>query len=327
MKPEKGYDRVIQLLLTKKNPMELRKIIASSQQWPSLAEEILKRMGELAAEKNVRLSYSKRLQETRKTLMILHTELIHYNEILHEFRSAMPSEYDCLLAKHRISMHEPFFEHLGYLSFAAQNIGNNQEAETLLTLGTKIAALSQAYDFVLKDHDLIRGALQRFKDFLDGVTSFESAEKKIDEMASTGELDPALLLIISKAYSSTKHSSYTNTEVADIMSHLYFRAKEQLSKQRPPQIRILKHLLSLEDALQIEAELERALTLDESNIDGKSHDYLVTTPVHLHQLVDTILHSYKKNEAKAKLFALNMNQPQAVRRLVDIQRVLVTKYV
>lgn len=38
----------------------------------------------------------------------------------------------------------------------------------------------------------------------------------------------------------------TRDEVKDVMAHLYFKAKEATARQQPPEVRILKYLLSVE---------------------------------------------------------------------------------
>jgi len=52
----------------------------------------------------------------------------------------------------------------------------------------------------------------------------EEAEKKIDGLASSGRLNPALLLTMAKAYSAAKDTNMTKEEVKEIMGHLYFKA-------------------------------------------------------------------------------------------------------
>lgn len=53
--------------------------------------------------------------------------------------------------------------------------------------------------------------------------SLEEADGKIDELASAGKLDPALLLTMAKAYAAAKETDKTQEEVKDIMAHLYFK--------------------------------------------------------------------------------------------------------
>lgn len=45
------------------------------------------------------------------------------------------------------------------------------------------------------------------------VDSLEAADKKIDELAASGKLDPALLLMMAKAYAGAKETDITKEEV------------------------------------------------------------------------------------------------------------------
>lgn len=55
------------------------------------------------------------------------------------------------------------------------------------------------------------------------VNSLQEMDAKIDSMARSGALDPALLLTLAKAHTSVKDTDYTREEVKDVMAHLYFK--------------------------------------------------------------------------------------------------------
>jgi hypothetical protein len=55
------------------------------------------------------------------------------------------------------------------------------------------------------------------------VDSLGEADNKIDDLAATGKLNPALLLTMAKAYAAAKETDMTKEEVKDIMAHLYFK--------------------------------------------------------------------------------------------------------
>lgn len=55
------------------------------------------------------------------------------------------------------------------------------------------------------------------------VNSLEEMDAKIDSMARSGALDPALLLTLAQAHTSVKDTDYTRAEVKDVMAHLYFK--------------------------------------------------------------------------------------------------------
>ncbi len=57
------------------------------------------------------------------------------------------------------------------------------------------------------------------------VGSLEEADRKIDGLAGSGQLNPALLLTMAKAYSAAKDTNITKEEVKEIMGHLYFKVR------------------------------------------------------------------------------------------------------
>ena len=54
----------------------------------------------------------------------------------------------------------------------------------------------------------------------------EDADRRIDDLAKSGKLDPALMLTMAKAYSSAKDTDYTKEQVRDVMAHLYFKVNQ-----------------------------------------------------------------------------------------------------
>ena len=57
------------------------------------------------------------------------------------------------------------------------------------------------------------------------MNSIDEADRRIDDLAASGQLSPALLLTMAKAYAGARDSSMTREEVKDIMAHLYFKAR------------------------------------------------------------------------------------------------------
>ena len=81
---------------------------------------------------------------------------------------------------------------------------------------------------------------------LEQVESIEEADKRLDDLAAQGRLDPALLLMMAKAHAAAKESSYTKEETKDVMAHLYFKARTPMAlcccARRLPQQVALKTL-------------------------------------------------------------------------------------
>lgn len=55
------------------------------------------------------------------------------------------------------------------------------------------------------------------------VSSVEEADARIDQLAKTGKLDPAMMLTMTKAYAAAKDTDYTKEQVKDVMAHLYHK--------------------------------------------------------------------------------------------------------
>ena len=152
-----------------------------------------------------------------------------------------------------------------------------------------------AYDRVVQDTEALDSASQNFADLLQSE-SMEKAEAKLDELAATGKLDPALLLTMAKAYSGVKETDITKEEVKDVMAHLYFKAKEKFAAQAPVEARILKFLLS------VQGESERIELLEQAFQPGpelatSNEDYLHTTPHALLNTIENILMVYDSSSS------------------------------
>ena len=72
-------------------------------------------MEQLAKAPGVDPDYAIGLLQTRKSLVVLHAELMRYNDILTEFRKALQGEQDALMVRYRPYLQKPFFDHCGYL--------------------------------------------------------------------------------------------------------------------------------------------------------------------------------------------------------------------
>ncbi|CAH9128291.1 unnamed protein product [Cuscuta epithymum] len=99
--------------------------------------------------------------------------------------------------------------------------------------------------------------------------------EKIDDLAKKNQIDSALALLITKAWSAAKESDMTKTEAKDIMYHLYKTAIGSMQRLMPKEIRILKYLLTIEDPEQRISALKDAFTPGEE-LEGKDVDLLYT---------------------------------------------------
>merc|ERR1712217_701242 len=250
-------------------------------------------------------------------------ELKEYAKIIQEFLNAIPSEYDFLFARYRLYLNKPFFDHLGYLIVSAQNSGASKESEMLCVLGTKIIATLEVYDSIINEKKTLKKAFDLLLDLLASTSSLDSAEKKIDDLTIAGLVDISFAFIISKAYSSVKESFYTNTEIAYVMMNIYFKVQELLANNKSIEIRILKYLLTLEDPMIIENELNRALTKAQKT-ETESHEYLFTTRERLLDTIDAIIQSYVKSKTwLARIPQASKETPPVVQRLITYRKILI----
>lgn len=294
------YDKLIEVFRNKNRPEEWKKLIVYSTQWPSLAPGVFARMEEIAGEQDDP-DEQLELIRCKRRLQVVSDAMASYKELLEEFRTNSSVEWESLVAQHRAMMGPEFFEYIelrvrASISLASpnENATNDDslpvEAELLATVGTQLAVLVDAYDRVVSDTQALDAASQNFADLLQSET-MESAEAKLDDLAASGKLDPALLLTMAKAYSGVKETDITKEEVKDIMAHLYFKAKEKFASQAPAEARILKFLLSIESDSERMALLEQAFQPG-AELSTSQEDYVHTTPDALLNTIDNILMVY-----------------------------------
>jgi hypothetical protein len=236
-------------------------------------------------------------QKLRRTLGEVDSEIKAYTALFDEFLGAVPEEWEALLGLRRASITPMFFE---YLQLRISALGDDKaelrEGACLLrrwirrtahakpraelaTAAARLLALVDAHDAAVKDAtqlEEVRSAVawlsrlwaesschqsfNAFQNLLKDVSSYEEIDAKVAEITQRGELSPALMLTASKMYMSVKESPYTSEEVKDIMGHLYWRMKASMAELQPPAVRILKHILSLDDPAERQAALEQAFT-------------------------------------------------------------------
>lgn len=316
------YDKLIEVFQSKK-AAEWRKLIAYSRQWHMLAQGVLDRIEERAAgeaDQEVQLA----LRKLGRRLATVHGELSLYQQLIDKFRAAPSSDWEGMVSLHRTSMGGEFFKYLDLKIRAAHDA--QQEQEALVALGAQLAALVEAYDRVLRDEQAMEAAAQSFSDLLE-VESLEQADRKIDEMAASGRLDPALLLMMAKAYAGSKETDITREEVKDVMAHLYFKAKESFAQQAPKEVRILKYLLT------VESERDRAELLAQAfqpgaELEAGDVDYLCTTPQDLLNTVENVLMLYDTSRARGTMAgeAASLMNPEVIERLRALQKQIRQQY-
>ncbi|EIE21209.1 hypothetical protein COCSUDRAFT_17991 [Coccomyxa subellipsoidea C-169] len=311
-------DKLIDVFASK-TPAEWRKLIAFSRQWPTLADSVFDRLEERMA-READLSEKSKLKKLLRRLRSVHDELTEYNELLQSFKGRGVHEWESIVAANRPSFTTEFFEHAENLVKAVHD--KEQEQEGASSKSATILALVTAYDEVSANKAAMEDAALQFDGLLQ-VGSLEEADTKIDDLAATGKLDPALLLTMAKAYAAAKETDKTQEEVKDIMAHLYFKAKESFAKMQPPEVRILKHLLSVEDPRQRVEEL-RAAFEPGPELETATQDFLSTTPEKLLGTIEVIVATYERSAGSTSMVgqAGALMNPEVITRLKDIQAVV-----
>lgn len=316
------YDKLI-LVFGERDSSEWRKLIAFSKQWPNLAQGVFKRIDQrVEAEEDGEKALQ--LRKLGRKLKEVDDETQQYRRLIAKFQSAPQPDWEGIVATQRTVLTTEFFMFGDCLARAAKDDKDEQEA--LLTLLGRVAALVAAYDQLEADQDAMDLAAQKFQSLLE-VGSLEEMDSKIDTMAAGGQLDPALMLLLAKAHQSAKDTDMTREAVRDIMAHLYWKAKESFSAQLPAEVRILKHLLSLEDPKERLAALGEAFTPG-PELSTEDQDYLATTPERLMVTMGAVLNAFEAQRGRSTMVgeAADLMNPAVIERMRELQQLVRKQY-
>ncbi|KAL0024160.1 hypothetical protein WJX77_003118 [Trebouxia sp. C0004] len=298
-------------------PTEWRKLIAHSKQWPQLAGGVLSRLQDKSDSEHD-LEKRTQLRKLQRRLLSVHEELQAHEKTLSLFQNTQAAEWEGAVASHGLQLTSEFFDHVENLIHASHQ--DKQQREDLINLATRLIALVQAFDAVAADQEALAMASDKFQDLLK-VGSLQEMDAKLDSMAQSGALDPALLLTIAKAHSSVKDTDYTREEVKDVMAHLYFKAKETLAQQQPPEVRILKHLLSIQSPQERQTALQDAFAPG-ADLQTEEQDLLSTTPEVLMQTVEAVLRAYEAQAGSRGMVtdAASLMNPEVIQTMRELQK-------
>ena len=189
-----------------------------------------------------------------RKLRVVSDELASYDATLAEFVRTPPEAWPPLVASRRAALSTAFFDHC-----AARVAGLPPSAsaarDALAAAATRLAALVAAFDGVTPEAAAAAGA--EFDALLQS-DSLAAADARIDALAAAGKLDPALLLTMSKAYAAAKESDYTRDDAKEVMVHLWKKAQASFADRAPPEMRILKHVLTLQGDTDVRSALRMA---------------------------------------------------------------------
>ncbi|KAL2231974.1 UNVERIFIED_CONTAM: hypothetical protein Sindi_1377400 [Sesamum indicum] len=218
---------------------------------------------------------------------LIDEDIKRHNELLDAIRKS-PSEVGQIVARHRKDFTKEFFAHLH--TVAESYYDNPTEQNAVANLRSVCLAAVEAYDTATENIEALNAAELKLQDIINSP-SVDAACRKIDNLAEKNQLDSALVLMITKAWSAAKESNMMKDEVKDVLFHLYKTARGNLQRLMPKEIRILKYLLTIEDPEERMSALKDAFTPGEE-LEGQDIDCLYTTPEQLHTWIRTVVDAY-----------------------------------
>ncbi|KAK1289846.1 Uncharacterized protein QJS10_CPB18g01275 [Acorus calamus] len=207
----KVCDKLIDVFMVDKTtPTDWRRLLAFSKEWSNIRPHFFKRCQEKAdAEEDPGMKH--RLLRLARKLKEIDDDVQRHNELLNVIRSA-PSEINAAVARRRKDFTKEFFVHLHtvaqsyYDNPSEQNANSGLCSSDLARLGNTCLAAVQAYDNASEGIEALNAAELKFQDIINSP-SLDVACKKIDNLAEKNELDSALMLMLTKAYSAAKEAN------------------------------------------------------------------------------------------------------------------------
>ncbi|XP_043719588.1 uncharacterized protein At4g37920 [Telopea speciosissima] len=311
-------DKLIEVFVVDKpNPTDWRRLLAFSKEWSNIRPHFYRRCQERADNESDPGMQHKLLRLQRK-LKEIDDDVQRHNELIEVVRSA-PSEISEVVAKRRKDFTKEFFVHLH--TVAESYYDDPAEQNALAKLGNTCLAVVQAYDTASESIEALNAAELKFNDIINSP-SLDVACQKIDHLAEKNQLDSALVLMITKAWSASKESNMMKDEVKDILYHLYMTARGNLQRLMPKEIRILKYLLTIKDREEQLCALKDAFTPGDE-LEGKDVDCLYTTPEKLFTWIRTVLDAFHfSREGTLIQEAKDLMNPQIIQRMKELKKLV-----
>lgn len=315
-------DKLIDVFMVDKpNTTDWRRLIAFSKEWDNIRPHFYKRCQDRADSEDDPGMKHKLLRLGRK-LKEVDDDVQRHNELLEVIKGA-PSEIGEIVARRRKDFTKEFFMHLH--TVAESYYDNPTEQNAAAKLGNMCLAAVQAYDTASESIEALNAAELKFQDIINSP-SVDAASRKIDNLAEKNQLDSALVLMITKAWSAAKESNMMKDEVKDILYHLYTTARGNLQRLMPKEIRIVKYLLTIEDPEEQLCALKDAFTPGEE-LEGKDVDCLYTTPEKLHTWIKAVVDAYHfSREGTLIKEARDLMNPKIIKRLEELKKLVQEKF-
>lgn len=304
-------------MVDKPTPTDWRRLLTFSKEWNNIRPHFYKRCQDKADSESDPGMKHKLLRLARK-LKEVDKDIQRHNELLDAIRKS-PSEVGEVVARRRKDFTKEFFVHLH--NVAESYYDNPTEQNALAKLGNTCIASVEAYDTATESIEALNAAELKFQDIINSP-SVDAACKKIDNLAEKNQLDSALVLMITKAWSAAKESNMMKDEVKDVLYHLYKTSRGNLQRLVPKEIRILKYLLTIKDPEERMSALNDAFTPGEE-LQGMDVDCLYTTPEQLHTWIGTVVDAYHfSREGTLIREARDMMNPQVIQKLEELKKII-----
>uniref|UniRef100_A0A0E0QHA3 Uncharacterized protein n=1 Tax=Oryza rufipogon TaxID=4529 RepID=A0A0E0QHA3_ORYRU len=188
-----------------------------------------------------------------------------------------PTDINGIVARRRKDFNGGFFQHLNFLVNAYNGL-DERDAIARLGLGACLQSMHMtahwsSWTLILLNQTWVE-LNTAFDDILNS-SSLDDACDKIKSLAKTKELDSSLILLINRAWAAAKDSTTMKNEVKDIMYHIYTTTKESLKSISPPEMKLLKYLLNIEDPEERFGALATAFSPGDEH-EAKDEDALYT---------------------------------------------------
>ncbi|KAH1065294.1 hypothetical protein J1N35_030281 [Gossypium stocksii] len=311
-------DKLIEVFLVDKPmPTDWRRLLAFSKEWNNIRPHFFQRCQERADIEGDPGMKHKLLRLGRK-LKEIDEDVQRHNELLEVIKGS-PSEISEIVARRHKDFTKEFFVHIH--TVAESYYDNPTEQNALAKLGNTCLAAVQAYDTAAENVEALNAAELKFQDIINSP-SLDVACRKIDSLAEKNQLDSALVLMITKAWSAAKESNMTKDEVKDILYHLYMTARGNLQRLLPKEIRIVKFLLTIEDPEERLCALNDAFTPGEE-LEGIDTDNLYTTPEKLHTMMRAVVDAYNfSHEGTLLREARDLMNPKIIEKLEELIKIV-----
>ncbi|OMO94143.1 hypothetical protein COLO4_16507 [Corchorus olitorius] len=307
-------DKLIEVFMVDKpTPTDWRRLLAFSKEWNNIRPHFFQRCQDRAdAEADPGMKH--KLLRLGRKLKEIDEDVQRHNELLEVIKNSQ-SEISEIVARRRKDFTKEFFVHLHTVAHSYYD--NPTEQNALAKLINMCLDAVEAYDTASENIEAIKAAELKFQDIINSP-SLDVACRKIDSLAEKNQLDSALVLMITKAWSAAKESNMTKDEAKDILYHLYMTARGNLQRLLPKEIRIVKYLIGIEDHDELMCALNDAFTPGEE-LEGQHVDNLYTTPEKLHTIMRVVVDAYHSSQEGTLLReARDFMNPKIIQKLEEL---------